>query len=69
VRQIVKQNHFEVKKQLNLETRCSKVDESFVDYYLDSESRNFRIYFDPSLFQAPEITRNLEAELEGKQDH
>ena len=38
--------HFEVKFNYNLETHCSKIDESFIDYLLDSENNNFVIYFD-----------------------
>lgn len=48
----------------NLETHCSKIDESFVDYLTDSERGNFIIYFDQSLYEPPQIILNLEKELE-----
>ena len=56
--------HFEVRYNYNLETHCSKIDESFVDYLMDSERGNFIIYFDQSLYEPPQIILNLEKELE-----
>ena len=47
-----------------METHCSKIDESFVDYLTDSERGNFIVYFDQALYEAPQIILNLEAELE-----
>ena len=38
--------HFEIRYNYNLETHCSKIDESFVDYLIDSERGNFIMYFD-----------------------
>ena len=58
------ENHFEVKYNFNLETHCSKIDESFVDYLLDSENSSFVLYFDQALYEAPQITLDLEAELD-----
>lgn len=57
-------SHFEVRYNYNLETHCSKIDESFVDYLMDSERGNFIIYFDQSLYEPPQIILNLEKELE-----
>jgi hypothetical protein len=48
-----KECHFEIRYNYNLETHCSKIDESFVDYLTDSERGNFVIYFDQSLYEAP----------------
>ena len=56
--------HYEVRYNYNLETHCSKIDESFVDYLMDSERGNFIIYFDQSLYEPPQIILNLEKELE-----
>ena len=41
-----KQVHYEVRKNYYMETHCSKIDESFVDYLLDSDVGNFIVYFD-----------------------
>jgi hypothetical protein len=56
--------HYEVKFNYNMETHCCKIDESFIDYLLDSENNNFVIYFDQALYEAPQIILNLEEELE-----
>lgn len=53
-----------MKFNFNLQTHCSKIDESFVDYLLDSENNSFVLYFDQALYEAPQITLDLEAELE-----
>ena len=45
--------HFDIRNNYNLITHCSKIDESFVDYMLDSENGNFVVYFDQSLYEAP----------------
>ena len=50
-----------------METHCSKIDESFVDYLIDSERGNFTVYFDQALYEAPQIILNLEDELERKE--
>ena len=47
--------HFEIRYNFNLKTHCSKVDGSFVDYMLDSETGNFIIYFDKDLYEPPSI--------------
>ena len=60
-------NHFEVRHNYNLLTHCSKIDESFVDYMMDSERGNFVVYFDQALYEAPQIILNLEIELEKKE--
>jgi hypothetical protein len=53
-----------VRHNFNLETHCSKIDESFVDYLTDNERGNFIVYFDQALYEAPQIILNLEIELE-----
>ena len=60
----VGETHYEVRHNYNLETHCSKIDESFVDYLTDNDRGNFVIYFDQSLYEAPQIILNLEQELE-----
>ena len=45
--------HFEIRHNYNLLTHCSKIDESFVDYMMDSERGNFVVYFDQALYEAP----------------
>lgn len=45
--------HFDIRHNYNLITHCSKIDESFVDYMLDSDRGNFVVYFDQSLYEAP----------------
>lgn len=57
-------DHYELRYNFNLRTHCSKIDESFVDYMLDSERGNFLVYFDLALYEPPQIILNLEAELE-----
>jgi len=57
-------DHFEMRYNLNLRTHCSKIDESFVDYLLDSERGNFLVYFDLALYEPPQIILNLESDLE-----
>ena len=52
--------HFEVRWNYNLETHCSKIDESFVDYLMDIARGNFIIYFDQSLYEPPKIILDLE---------
>ncbi len=47
------QKHYDVRHNYNLVTHCSKIDESFVDYMLDSDRGNFIVYFDQSLYEAP----------------
>lgn len=47
-----------------METHCSKIDESFIDYLLDSEHNSFILYFDQALYEAPQIILELEEELE-----
>ena len=47
----------------DLKTHCSKIDESFVDYMMDSDRGNFIVYFDQALYEAPQIIINLEEEL------
>ena len=56
--------HFEIKQNYHLETRSSKVDESFIDYFLESETGAFAINFDVSLYVPPQIVLDLEEELE-----
>ena len=46
-------DHFEMRYNLNLRTHCIKIDESFVDYLLDSERGNFLVYFDLALYEPP----------------
>lgn len=53
-----------MRHNFNLETHCSKIDESFVDYLTDNERGNFIVYFDQALYEAPQIILNLEIELE-----
>ena len=50
-----------------METHCSKIDESFIDYLMDSERGDFTVYFDQALYEAPQIIINLEEELERKE--
>jgi hypothetical protein len=38
--------HYDIRHNYNLITHCSKIDESFVDYMLDSDRGNFVVYFD-----------------------
>jgi hypothetical protein len=45
--------HFDTRHNYNLITHCSKIDESFVDYMLDSDRSNFVVYFDQSLYETP----------------
>ena len=45
--------HFDIRHNYNLITHCSKIDESFIDYMLDSDRGNFVVYFDQSLYEAP----------------
>lgn len=60
--------HFDVRINYNLETHCSKVDESFIDYILDSENGSFIVYFDQALYEAPTIILNLQAQLEKQEE-
>ena len=52
--------YYEVKDNYNIKSHMSKVDDSFVDYYVDSDKYNFIIYFDKSLFQAPSNIKDWE---------
>ena len=45
--------HFDVRYNYNMETHCSKIDESFIDYLMDSERGDFTVYFDQALYEAP----------------
>ena len=57
-------DHYEIRYNFNLRTHCSKIDESFVDYILDSNRGCFSMYFDQALYKPPQIVLSLEAELE-----
>jgi len=50
-----------------METHCSKIDESFIDYLMDSPRGDFTVYFDQALYEAPQIILNLEEDLERKE--
>lgn len=54
-RKTTQSHHYEVRYNFNLKTHCSKVDGSFVDYMLDSETGNFIIYFDKDLYEPPSL--------------
>ena len=56
--------HYEIKFNYNLETHISKIDESFIDYVCDNKDGNFMLFFDSALYEAPQITLDLEKELE-----
>ena len=62
------QKHYGVRFHYNLRTHSSKIDESFVDYFLDSERGNFSLFFDQALYEAPQIIRKLEEDLERQEE-
>ena len=45
--------YYDVRFNYNIESHCCKADESFIDYYIDSEKGKFTIYFDNALYQVP----------------
>jgi len=52
-------DHFDIRFNYELRIHCSKIDESFVDYPLESARGNFMCYFDQALYEPPQIVLNI----------
>jgi hypothetical protein len=50
-----------ISRQEDFDVHCNVYDESCVEYYKGAEKGDFDIYFDESLYEAPECILTLEA--------
>ena len=52
-------DHYDIRFNYELRIHCSKIDESFVDYPLESVRGNFMCYFDQALYEPPQLVLNV----------